>query len=177
MESAQKPSIEKKKKSRSRRGHQRGWRIALALGLVLSTARSEQDVTVAWDPSTTPDVAGYILYFGTNSGAYFDFVVGGSGTTAIAPGLLEGITYYFAATAYATNGIESDPSDEISYTIPAGNPGANSPTLNPLVNLTLNEDAAQQTVTLQGISSGLGGIITALLGVTASSSNPALIPT
>jgi hypothetical protein len=177
MESAQKPSIEKKKKSRSRRGHQLGWRIALALGLVLSTARSEQDVTVAWDPSTTPDVAGYILHFGTNSGAYFDFVVGGSATTAIAPGLLEGITYYFAATAYTTNGVESEPSDELSYTIPTGNPGANSPTLNPLVNLTLNEDAVEQTIPLQGISSGLGGIITALLGVTASSSNPALIPT
>lgn len=177
MESAQKPSTEKKKQSRSRKGHQLVWRIFLALGFVLSTARGEQDVTVAWDPSTTPDVAGYVLHFGTNSGAYFDFVVGGPATMATAPGLFEGVTYYFAATAYTTNGVESDSSDELSYTIPTGNPNPNSPTLSPLVNLTLNEDSVQQTIPLQGISSGLGGIITALLGVTASSSNPALIPT
>lgn len=177
MESAQKPSTEKKKHTRIRKSRQLGWGIVLALGFALSPARSEQDVTVAWDPSTTPGVEGYILHYGTNSGVYFDFVMAGPSTMATAPGLLEGITYYFAATAFTATGLESDPSDELSYTIPTENPGVNSPTLNPLVNLTLNEDAGQQTVTLQGISSGLGGIITALLGVTASSSNPALIPT
>ena len=154
--------------------------MALVLGFGFSTARGEQDVTVAWDPSPTPGVIGYTLYYGTNSGAYFDFVdfvMAGPSTMATASGLLEGVTYYFAATAYTVTGIESDPSDELSFTIPIGNPDGNGPTLNPLVNLTLNEDAGQQTVMLQGISGGLGGILTTLLGVTASSSNPALIPT
>src|SRR6185295_2881541 len=74
MESAQKPSTEKKKQSRSRNGRQLGLGIVLALSLALPTARGGQDVTVAWDPSTTPGVDRYVLHFGTNSGAYFDFV-------------------------------------------------------------------------------------------------------
>jgi len=177
MESAPQTATADSPYSRTRRARRLGWRIILALCVALSPARSEQDVTVAWDPSTTPGVIGYILYYGTNSGEYFDFVMAGPSTMATAPGLLEGVSYYFAATAYTLLGIESDPSEELSYTIPNGNPNRNSPTLNPLVNLTLNEDTGQQTVTLQGISGGLGGILATLLGVTASSSNPALIPT
>ena len=102
MESAQKPSTEKKKQSKSRKGHQVGWRIAVVLGFALSAARGEQDLTLTWNPSTTPGVAGYILRYGTNSGAYFDFVAAGPGIMATAPGLMEGVTYYFAATAYTT---------------------------------------------------------------------------
>jgi hypothetical protein len=177
MESALHPETTNNKHSRIRKGHRLGWWVVVALGFGLSTARGEQDVTVVWDPSQTPGVVGYTLHYGTNSGAYFDFVMAGPSTMATAPDLLEGVTYYFAATAYTETGIESDPSDELSFTIPIGNPNGNGPTLNPLVNLTLNEDAAQQTVMLQGISGGLGGILTTLLGVTASSSNPALIPT
>jgi hypothetical protein len=49
------------------------------------------------------------------------------------------------------------------------------PTLNPLGNLSLNENAGQQTVSLTGISSGATNEFQTLT-VIASSSNPALIP-
>src|SRR5207249_2930908 len=45
------------------------------------------------------------------------------GPIAVAPNLSEGETYYFAAKAYNIDGIYSEFSDEISYTVPGGSPG------------------------------------------------------
>jgi len=50
-----------------------------------------------------------------------------------------------------------------------------APTLNALANVTINENASQQTVNLSGISSGATNELQTLT-VTASSSNPGLIP-
>jgi hypothetical protein len=52
----------------------------------------------------------------------------------------------------------------------------NPPTLDPLANVTINQDAAMQTISLTGISSGAPNEAQPLQ-ITASSSNPALIPT
>ena len=49
-----------------------------------------------------------------------------------------------------------------------------APTLNAITNLTINENAGQQTVNLAGITAGGGASQT--LTVTATSSNPGLIP-
>lgn len=55
------------------------------------------------------------------------------------------------------------------------NPVNQSPTLNALANVTINENAGVQTVNLSGISSGAANEVQTLT-VTASSSNPGLIP-
>ncbi len=55
-------------------------------------------------------------------------------------------------------------------------PVNDAPTLNALVNLTIDEDAPQQTVNLAGITSGAANEAQTLV-VIANSSNPALIPT
>jgi len=55
------------------------------------------------------------------------------------------------------------------------NPVNQSPTLNTLANVTINEGAGQQTVNLSGISSGASNEVQTLT-VTASSSNPGLVP-
>ncbi len=55
------------------------------------------------------------------------------------------------------------------------NPVNQAPTLNTLANLTINESAGQQTVTLAGISSGAANEDDTLV-ITASSSNTGLIP-
>jgi hypothetical protein len=56
------------------------------------------------------------------------------------------------------------------------NPVNQPPTLNALANVTLNENAGLQTVNLSGITSGATNQVQTLT-VTASSSNPSLIPT
>jgi hypothetical protein len=72
-------------------------------------------LTLAWNPSPSPGIIGCRLYYGTDSGEYTDVVVVENETTTTVSGLVPGVTYYFAITAVATNGQESDFSNEISY--------------------------------------------------------------
>src|SRR6185436_11145242 len=54
-------------------------------------------------------------------------------------------------------------------------PVNDAPTLNPISDLTINEEAAQQTVNLSGITSGATNEFQ-VLTVTATSSNPSILP-
>jgi hypothetical protein len=85
--------------------------------LVAAFGARAQTVTFAWDPVS--GVAGYKLYQGGVSRAYTNSVNTGSTTQATVSNLSGGKTYYFAATTYTTNGIESDYSTELTYTVPA----------------------------------------------------------
>ncbi len=76
------------------------------------------DVTLAWDPNTEPDLAGYNFYWGYASRDYAFSADVGNFAEYTVTGLIPGITYYFAVTAYDTEDLESDYSDEVVYTIP-----------------------------------------------------------
>jgi hypothetical protein len=132
------------------------------------------NVTLAWDPNPDPSVAGYKLYFGTSSGNYTTVIPAGTATNATASNLVEGATYYFAATDYDTNNFESDFSVEVAYTVPITSSN-HAPTLDPIANVNINESAPLQTVNLTGITTGATNQIQTLT-VTATSSNPGLIP-
>jgi hypothetical protein len=87
----------------------------LPYSLSVRHADAATSITLAWDPNSEPDLAGYKLYYGTAKGAYeFAFDVGNQ-TTCTIPGFLEGADYHFAVTAYNTYGLESAFSDEVSY--------------------------------------------------------------
>ena len=75
-------------------------------------------LSLAWDPSSGPNVAGYKLYYGTSSRNYPYKVDTGKSTNCSLSGLTAGKKYYFAATAYDSSKVESDYSSEISYTVP-----------------------------------------------------------
>jgi len=75
------------------------------------------DVTLAWDPNTETDLAGYKIYYGTASRVYGAPIVIGNQTTYTVTGLPPGV-FYFAVTAYNTAGLESGYSNEVSTTIP-----------------------------------------------------------
>jgi hypothetical protein len=75
-------------------------------------------VTIAWDKNLESDIAGYKMHYGTTSGSYDYSVDVGNYTSSAISGLAEGTTYYFAATAYNTNNIESSLSEELVHTIP-----------------------------------------------------------
>lgn len=102
--------------------------ILLALLPLLSPAVSAtmriqvagDTVTLAWDPNTEEDPAGYRVYRGPAPGTYTwdpKPTVGVSPApsytfTGVAPG-----TWYFAVTAFNTSGLESGYSNEVSTTI------------------------------------------------------------
>ncbi len=78
-------------------------------------------VNLAWDPSPDPAVVGYRIYYSERPGIYQHVLETGSETSATVVGLCPGVTYYFAATALNASGLESDFSNEASYTVPTEN--------------------------------------------------------
>jgi hypothetical protein len=154
----------------------RGSALVALLGFFLTlsslTSFAAPSITLAWDPSADPSVVGYKVYYGVGTRNYTNSLSAGSATTLTVSNLVISTTYYFAATAYDTNGIESDYSTEVSGAVVLPN---QPPTLNAIANVTINEGAGTQTVNLSGITSGATNE-NQTLQVTATSSNPALIP-
>jgi hypothetical protein len=79
---------------------------------------ASQSVTLGWDPSSDPNVAGYNVYYGAVSHQYTNETSAGIGTSVVISGLIEGVTYYFAATSYDVFDQESSFSGEAPYTVP-----------------------------------------------------------
>ncbi len=70
-----------------------------------------KDVLLAWE-KLDASAAGYKVYWGRSSRAYEYSADAGAGTEFIIRGLQDGITYYFATTAYDSNNNESEFSSE-----------------------------------------------------------------
>ena len=81
-----------------------------------------------WNPNSEEDLAGYIVYYGTQSGVYKNSVDVGNITNSTVGALVPGVTYYFAVTAYDAAGLESGFSYETHYpaNVPPQNPGSGS---------------------------------------------------
>ncbi|OEU63361.1 MAG: hypothetical protein BBJ57_13710 [Desulfobacterales bacterium PC51MH44] len=88
---------------------------------------SAAQITLAWDPNTESDIAGYKVHHGTSSSNYSSSVDVGNTTKYTLTGLQEGSTYYFAVTAYDYSGNESVFSPELIHTIAANNNPPNAP--------------------------------------------------
>ena len=84
------------------------------LMLAWTTAAGAQQVTLAWDASASTTVVGYRLYYGTNTRSY-QFVTNTGLMLTQAVVLPHRGRWFFAATAYDTNGLESDFSNEVSW--------------------------------------------------------------
>ena len=83
--------------------------------IVFATGGNCAQVTLAWDANSEPNIAGYKVYYGTASRVYNWYFDVGKVTTYSVTGLTDGSTYFFAATAYDTSGVESTYSSEVSY--------------------------------------------------------------
>ncbi|MBE0544388.1 MAG: fibronectin type III domain-containing protein [Verrucomicrobia bacterium] len=88
------------------------------LALFQPPVEATQNVTLGWDSSPDLSVTGYNAYHGVASRTYTNLINAGNGTRATIPDLVEGTTYFFAVTAYNILGLESEFSDELSYTVP-----------------------------------------------------------
>jgi hypothetical protein len=90
----------------------------LILAAFSPTVQAGQSITLSWNRSTDPIIAGYNVYYGRASGTCTNELFAGTATNAIISGLIPGVTYYFAATAYSSSGLESPLSGRVLYTMP-----------------------------------------------------------
>ena len=92
--------------------------IASLLIVPLSLSHAAQSCTLAWDGSSDPNVAGYELRYGTSSGNPSQSIDVLKTTTFTVSNLNDATTYYFVVAAYNAAKVESQPSNEVSYTTP-----------------------------------------------------------
>lgn len=155
---------------------------------------SSQIITLDWSASPDTNTTGYFVCWGLESGEETNQLDVGQVTFASLGGLGTNGTYYFYIIAYGSGGAESEPSNEIDYSVPGANSGglSNSPVLaklttlisfdftngsGPLGGLTLATDGNFYGATCEGGTNGLGtifkmtpsGVLTTLV-----SFNPAL---
>jgi hypothetical protein len=84
----------------------------------ITSVQAQANVTLAWNPSTSPIVTGFNIYYGGASGVYTNKTSVGTVTSLTIPNLVIGATYYFAATTFSAAGAESALSSEVSYIVP-----------------------------------------------------------
>jgi hypothetical protein len=92
------------------------WMIALAVSVCMSVA-SAGSLIATWTPNSEPDLAGYIVYYGTESGNCTNEVDVKNTTTFMASDLIDGQEYFFAVKAYDYSGNKSSLSAEVSATV------------------------------------------------------------
>ena len=94
--------------------------VAVVCGGIFSltplSAQAVGNVTLAWDPSTSPNIAGYNIYFGTESTSYTNMVPVGNVTQLTVSNLAENVTYFFAAAALAFNASWADATRPVKAT-------------------------------------------------------------
>lgn len=75
--------------------------------------------TLTWSPSQDPSVTGYVLYFGVAGSSVTNRQVLGMTNTVTLFNLFASSNYFFYVAAYNAAGVESPPSNVLSYTPPA----------------------------------------------------------
>jgi hypothetical protein len=141
----------------------------------LSPAQAAQSVTLAWNPDTDPTVVGYRLHDGTSSGNYSQTIEVGNTTTATVSNLTAGRRYYFTVTAYNAAGLESLPSNQVSFmATPAATTGtANSSGGAPTASLTTTRNGSW----VVGVGNDYDNAINRTAGTTQTLVHQDLTPT
>jgi hypothetical protein len=93
--------------------------VCMAILLFASAALATRSVTLAWDASRSTNVASYNIYYGSANNLYTNVVSVAGSTNVTISGLVEGATYYFAATAVNTAGQESPYSNQTDDVLPS----------------------------------------------------------
>jgi hypothetical protein len=91
--------------------------FSILFAIMTLSASATGSVSLAWNASTNPIVTGYNVYYGCACGTYTNELSVGNATNVTISGLVEGATYYFAATTHTAASVESPFSSELSYQV------------------------------------------------------------
>jgi hypothetical protein len=108
------------------------------------------EVTLAWDTNPESDITSYVVRYGTSSGTYPEAVDVGKQTTCLLKNLKAG-RYHCVVTAKNAAGIESLPSDQLSFDVPGSLPAflglVEGQNLNGSAEVTLRVSSPSQLIT------------------------------
>jgi len=99
--------------------------ITALLTLLVATSALASNVTLAWDSSSSMNVAGYKIYYKTGSSPSYNGTGLSEGASPIDAGdnlalplhgLQDGVVYTFTVSSYDTDGLESPYSEAITWT-------------------------------------------------------------
>src|SRR5215203_1483375 len=93
-------------------------RISLALALTIAITSRVDAAIASWDPNTEPDIAGYLLSYGTAPGDHTNTIDVGN-VTSFQFNPEPGRRYYVVVRAYSTGGYVSEKSSEATIDVPA----------------------------------------------------------
>lgn len=88
--------------------------VVVALLLGGSSTTFAQTVTLAWDANTEPDIAGYVVAWGTREGSFTSSANVGNVTQWTLTNAIPNQRYYFTVQAYNAAGLFSDPAAYVS---------------------------------------------------------------
>jgi hypothetical protein len=91
-------------------------RLLLAIALLFGAPAlaGAATITLAWNPNSESNLAGYVLFYGTSPGVYTSSIDVGAALSYSVPSLTPGTRYYFAVRAYNTAGESGPLSPEVS---------------------------------------------------------------
>jgi hypothetical protein len=87
-------------------------------GFFCHWAQAEQSVTLAWNPSPSAGVAGYMVSYGSDGTNYGSQADAGTNTSWTVGGLADGSTTYFEVSAYDVSYNQSPPSAAVEFVAP-----------------------------------------------------------
>lgn len=102
------------------------WVVSVVCWFIPSQVGAAQ-LTLAWDANRTSLIAGYVLYYGYDSGSYSVGIDVGMQTTYTLSDLEDGVPYHFVVTAYDEEGNESRLSSEWSHETSVSDQEAGTP--------------------------------------------------
>lgn len=96
-----------------------GANLAVLIQVATNLVAPPGAVSLVWLPNPDPATAGYNIYFGGASLTYTNKLSAGNATAYVVRNLVPGVTYYFAATASDSAGLETGFSNEAVFTVPS----------------------------------------------------------
>lgn len=129
--------------------------VVVSLLLWLAGAAQAANVSLAWDASPDATVTGYRIYCSSSNGTVTIDV--GAVLTCTVSNLVGGVTYSFYATAYDAFGVESEPSNTVTYTPPGNSEKPEKPLELRRAGLQRRQPVAELIAHLQGAVSRLFG--------------------
>jgi hypothetical protein len=120
------------------------------LFLAAASSQAASSVTLAWNPSSGPSLAGYRVHEGASARTYTEIIDVGNTTEATISDLTAGRTYYFVVSAYNPVGVESAYSNEVRFTATATPGPTPTPKPSPTPTATPKATQIQAAVDLNG---------------------------